>query len=341
MTRRSWPRFPDAAMMARRQQIRVCLLMRAARMRELQIGLIVATGFVMTGCGSDSAPPSPAPVPQPTVSETTSTPSLEPTAGADNPSEFAPIQLGGSTGTDNGTSATATATAESAPSQGVLDAMMPLQIMLGTWRGVTQNQVGDFNAIDQPSWIWDFQTDRNQPAMVMTSDGSPYLRSARLTYLTEDGEYQLSTIDPDGKERTLRGKFSAEPREEQGDDRKLHRTYKLELTEVDPEDPRDAWQVVFNQQDNNRYLVELSRKRGSRFARFDTIATQREGTSFALSDEDYGEKTCIISQGLGTIQVSYQGKSYWVCCTGCKAAFEEDPESWIAEFEAKQKKSEP
>lgn len=54
-----------------------------------------------------------------------------------------------------------------------------------------------------------------------------------------------------------------------------------------------------------------------------------------MNDEDYGEKECIISGGLGTIQVSYQGKSYWVCCTGCKAAFEEDPESWIAEYNAK------
>ena len=51
---------------------------------------------------------------------------------------------------------------------------------------------------------------------------------------------------------------------------------------------------------------------------------------FALSDTDYGEKTCIISQGLGTIAVSYQGKTYWVCCSGCKAAFEDDPQRWIA-----------
>lgn len=46
----------------------------------------------------------------------------------------------------------------------------------------------------------------------------------------------------------------------------------------------------------------------------------------------------MISQGLGTTQVSYKGKSYWVCCSGCKAAFEEDPEKWIAKFEAMQTK---
>ena len=95
--------------------------------------------------------------------------------------------------------------------------------------------------------------------------------------------------------------------------------------------------AIFNQQRNDRYLMELYKKRGANFARFETVATQREGTSFALSDDDYGERKCVISGGLGTIQVSYQGKSYWVCCTGCQAAFDEDPATWIAEFEAKQK----
>ena len=91
-----------------------------------------------------------------------------------------------------------------------------------------------------------------------------------------------------------------------------------------------------NQQDNNRYLLELSRLRGKNFVRFDTAASQREGTSFAVNDSDFKEKTCVISQGLGTIQVSHKGKSYWVCCSGCKAAFEEDPDKWIAKFEAMQ-----
>ncbi|MBC8117186.1 MAG: YHS domain-containing protein [Candidatus Saccharimonas sp.] len=48
----------------------------------------------------------------------------------------------------------------------------------------------------------------------------------------------------------------------------------------------------------------------------------------------------MISQGLGTISVSYKGKSYWVCCSGCKAAFDDEPEKWIAKFEAMQKKKE-
>jgi hypothetical protein len=166
--------------------------------------------------------------------------------------------------------------------------------------------------------------------MVVTSDASPYFHEMRLTYLTADDNYRLQVTGRDGRSRVLAGTFSQPVEEFQGDDKRMHRRYKLQLTETNPEDQKDAWQIVLNQQENNRYLVELSRLRGSRYVRFDTIANQRQGTSFALSDEDYGEKACIITGGLGTSTVSYQGKTYWVCCSGCRAAFEDDPAKWIA-----------
>jgi hypothetical protein len=253
------------------------------------------------------------------------------------PPEIPSISIGGSSAGSSGPDA------DQAPQKStedqrreLLGAMQPLQVMLGQWRGTTQRAVGDFNAVDAPEWIWDFQTDRDQPAMVMTSEASPYIRQARLTYLTDRELFQLTVTDPEGETRTYEGDFSEPAEDFQGDDEKMHVKYKLELTQVDADSPRDQWQIVFNQQENNRYLVELSQRRGSRFTRFDTIATQREGTSFARSDIDFGEKECIISGGLGTIQVSHEGKTYWVCCTGCKAAFEEDPATWIAEYQKKQ-----
>jgi hypothetical protein len=219
----------------------------------------------------------------------------------------------------------------------LLAAMMPLQVMLGQWHGTTQKEQGEFKALDQSTWVWDFQTERNQPAMVMKSEASPYIRLARLTYLIDRQIYQLKLTNPEGETRVLEGTFIAPAEEFQGDDQKMHVKYKLELTQVAPEGQRDALQMVFNQQENNRFLIELAKKRGSRFLRFDTIATQREGTSFAKSDAGVGNRECIISGGLGVMQVSYNGKSYWVCCSGCKAAFEEDPASWIADYERKHK----
>ncbi len=213
----------------------------------------------------------------------------------------------------------------------VMAALKPVRVLVGAWHGVTQSG----REYEELNWVWDRLTDTSRPALVMSTDKNKHYKSARLTYLVDDEQFQLTIEDKEGRRRELKGTFSQEP-EDVIEDNKPQRTYKLQVTEVG--DAKDRWQVVVNQQENNRYLLELSKARGTTFARFDTVSSQREGTSFALNDSDFKEKTCIISQGLGTIQVSHKGKSYWVCCTGCKAAFDEDPEKWITKFEATQTK---
>lgn len=246
-----------------------------------------------------------------------------------------PITLGGASAPET------SATKPSAPSAGataaeavaIRTALKPLQVVVGEWRGNTFRD----NAVHEAGWAWDLKTDPAHPALVMTAGKNPFFKEARLTYRPSDEKYVLTLAEPDGPARRLEGVFTEPPRSVAGDDgRTLQRTYKLELEQVEPADG-EQWRAVLNQQENNRFLMELSRRRGAApFRKFDTVSEQRQGTSFALSDEGYGEKTCVISGGLGTISVAYKGKTYYVCCSGCKAAFEDEPEKWIAEYEKKQ-----
>lgn len=214
----------------------------------------------------------------------------------------------------------------------IMSKLKPLQVLLGTWRGTTRMEYEGMKAVDGHEWLWDLQTNPEEPALKMTSDKSPYARTARLTWNPDDRMFLLTVTGPDGSERRFSGDFSDPVHEIVGPDDKLHRVFRLQLSQTTQESER--WQYSIVQQENNRYLLEIDKRRGTaEFRRYDVVSTQREGTSFALSDSDYGEKTCIISQGLGTIAVSFQGKSYWVCCTGCKAAFDEDPATWIARAE--------
>ena len=216
-------------------------------------------------------------------------------------------------------------------------ALKPLQILIGNWNGTSRKA-----SIDQPNWAWDLKTDPKQPSLRIKSEKGQYIRDGRLTFHPATQQYELTATDGEGKKRVFQGKFSQEVQDVPGDDNKMQRTYKLELTEPQPDSEGEQWRVVINQQENNRYIMELDRKRGtSAFLRVDTINTQREGTSFALSDTDYGDKTCVVSQGLGTTSVTYKGKTYWVCCSGCKAAFDDEPEKWIARFEAMSKDKMP
>ncbi|MEQ9410121.1 MAG: hypothetical protein RIK87_20470 [Fuerstiella sp.] len=218
--------------------------------------------------------------------------------------------------------------------QAVMEKLKPLQVILGQWRGTTRREFEGFKAVDSHEWIWDLRSNPQQPALSVTSDKSPYIRTAKLTWYPKLQQFGMQATDSDGVTRQYAGDFTDPVHEVVGSDDKLHRVFRLELTQT-PESAEtvggDVWQIALAQQENSRYLLEVAKRRGSAdFRRHDTVSTQREGTSFAISDSDYGEKTCIISQGLGTISVSFKGRTYWVCCSGCKAAFEEDPEQWIA-----------
>ncbi len=217
----------------------------------------------------------------------------------------------------------------------VLAAMKPLQALLGLWEGKTRKPIEGFSAVDAPRWVWDFQTHPEQPALVVQTKGNPYLTEGRMTFLVDEQKYRFESKDKEGDERVYEGTFIEQPRQEDVDgDTIPDQIYKLQLTQIVDESTNTIWQLVFNQQENNRYLMELYRKRGSAdFARFDTVANQRENTSIAKSEDDYGERTCVITQGLGTAKVSHDGKTYWVCCSGCKAEFEAEPAKWIARFE--------
>lgn len=292
---------------------------------------VLALGTLFLGCGKPAAE---TPGAQTAAAPAISTPTESAVTTTDPHSaepkrKRGPVQLGGSSATTE-TAATAT---NDQQAESILSAMQPLQVLLGKWNGTSRKA-----QIDQPEWVWDFQTDRNQPALLITSDKGAYIREGRLTYLPASQQYRMRFKMPEGEERTVVGTFSEPVQDVAGDDKKLQRTYKLLLAEATPNADGEQWQVALQQLENNRYLIELDRRRGSgSFQRVDTIHSQREGTSFALSDTDYGGRTCIISQGLGTMTVSYKGQSYYVCCTGCKAAFEEDPERWIAKWEAKKK----
>ncbi|MSR57302.1 MAG: hypothetical protein EXS05_06490 [Planctomycetaceae bacterium] len=247
---------------------------------------------------------------------------------------FQPIELGHS---GAGPSSGSGTTSDEQQEQSIIASLQPFQILLGQWKWVTQKKIGDFPKTgDDLEWVWDFQSDKQHPALTAHSDEHPYLHQTWLTYLPVENLFQFTTEDPKGARRVLQGTWAegGEPADE-SDGKTLQRTYKLHLTQIDPTDG-DQWAVTFKQLDNNQYLVEYKKSPGKKkpFGQFDIVRQQRVGTSFALADSDNPGPKCIISGGLGTMSVTYQGKSYPVCCTGCQAAFNDDPERWLAKLAA-------
>lgn len=297
--------------------------------------LMVSCLFIGCSDGPDSEPDSGSTV-DATEAATTAESSEETETETEQTSQptYRPIQLGGSSQTptaDSTTESESAAATEAPKFEDVVAALKPVQIVLGKWQGLIKNAARS----ELHDWVWDLKTDPVFPALVLNVPDGEFFTNARLTYDPRIGKFLMTTIDEEDVKRTFTGEFIAEPKDVPSEDGKTtERTFQLELTE-DPDSGRATrFQYVFKQQHNNRYLVDVNRARGrAKFRQFDVIGSQRDGVSFAKADDDYGDKTCIISGGLGTSTVSYKGKTYYVCCSGCKAAFEDEPERWIARLE--------
>jgi hypothetical protein len=95
--------------------------------------------------------------------------------------------------------------------------------------------------------------------------------------------------------------------------------------------------LVFTFLHSNRFLYRYETKAADKAlpARHWQVGATKEGEAFAAGD---GRPECVVSGGLGTIAVSYQGKTYYVCCSGCRSEFAESPAKYVEEYEAKKAK---
>ena len=87
-----------------------------------------------------------------------------------------------------------------------------------------------------------------------------------------------------------------------------------------------------------RFVLLLESRRGSRFRRQVEIGYTRAGER--LAKVGVSGPQCIVTGGRGTIAVRHDGRTYYVCCSGCRQAFERHPEKIIADAKARAAQSE-
>jgi len=191
--------------------------------------------------------------------------------------------------------------------------------LIGEWRGVGMpkrgSRVGAW--FESAEWIWDFA--EKTPALRYDVEKGQLLESARLTWNPKEERFELKATLPDRSNREYAGR--------------LDEAGKLIL-----ESPADgegvSHRITVTRLNEKRTLVLHETRTGQGlYRRVAEVGYTREGTSLASAGA--GELECIVTGGKGTIKVSYKGKTYYVCCTGCQQAFEDDPDGTIAAFEKK------
>jgi YHS domain-containing protein len=191
--------------------------------------------------------------------------------------------------------------------------------LVGDWRGTGQvkRNTSKGSWTERSSWAWKL-TNETAALEFKAKDGK-YLKSALLRPGKKPGEFSFDAMLADDTKRSFFGKSGKDD--------------VLTLTANGESD--GLHRVTITPLHGTRVLLLLESKDDSGgYQRLGEVGYTREGIAFAAG-ESY--PLCIVTEGRGTISVIHKGKTYYVCCSGCKDLFNENPEAIIAEAEAKAK----
>ncbi len=207
------------------------------------------------------------------------------------------------------------------------EALRAFNDLIGSWRATGTPEGTREEKQRRGFWTegmtWEWQFKGADAWLALAFDKGKHFGRGELRYLPDKGLYQLTLVTT--AKQTL--KFTGPLKD---------RTLTLERVD---EGKGETQRLVFQLLHSNRfvYRYEVKGKDRALFSRQYQVGATKEGEPFAGSGDAQPE--CIVSGGLGTMKVSYQGKDYYVCCGGCRTAFKEEPEKYIKEYEAKRKKA--
>jgi len=200
-----------------------------------------------------------------------------------------------------------------------LKSLQKFNSLIGGWRGVGMpRRFSNKDAWSENSnWKWNFQN--KQPTLEFNVSKGKHISSGTLTYDKSESLYHLKAKFTKGQTRQFTG----------------HLKKNVLILESQPDKQDMVFRLSIKLLNPKRTIVLLESRRASQsfFSRIAEIGYTREGTK--LAEVGAGEPECIVTGGLGTISVSFKGKKYYVCCSGCKQAFEDDPQTIIAQYKQK------
>lgn len=216
----------------------------------------------------------------------------------------------------------ADAESKSPPKAALIEALRDFNGVIGSWRGIGQVKRGSTQGAwqEKADLIWELKP-KSTGIRFNVDDGKEW-KTAILTYDEAGKQFTLTANLPDDTSRKYQGKFEDK---------------RLVLEGAD--DNKDVHRLTLTMLNENRMLVLFERRpeQQSFFTRVGEVAYQRQGTKIAAVGG--GGPICVVTGGAGTIAVMHKGKTYYVCCTGCRDAFNDDPEGILASYEKKKAES--
>lgn len=218
---------------------------------------------------------------------------------------------------------------DDAERQKVIQALSGFSSFVGEWRGVAQPKRGSSAGAwsEKCKVAWQFA--EGGSGLVFRLDPGQQFRT--LTLMVRDSGDTSAKQQILIAEDSAGQKFELSPEESTNDQTKS-------------DDVSGVWSFATNSsQDAQRRctiraiseirMTLLFEERASSTAswkRLSEIGLTRAGEKLAKGNT--GGPQCIVTGGLGTIRVEHDGKAYYVCCEGCKQAFDADPAGTIQDY---------
>jgi len=207
-------------------------------------------------------------------------------------------------------------------------ALAPFEYLIGRWKGQgipKDNPAKQFRGwTETHSWAWIFA--KGKPAgLAVTIEGGKLLATGKLTYDPARQQYRLEAIEPKPLEGRIRFEGSLD---ESG------KILVLERMGVTGKSAKDSGKLRLSLRPNAnfiRYTMTEDRQEPGAFeySRMIEVGLTKEGESFAAGSTTTERPKCIVTGGAAALTLTYQGRTYPICCTGCRDEFNDNPEKYV------------
>ena len=199
------------------------------------------------------------------------------------------------------------------------EALKALNEFVGQWKGTGENKSGKSEIWKESAeWSWDLKG--AEPALKLKVTGGKQITDGTLKYLPDKKKYELTAKDADKKDQVFTGEIKAK---------------KLVLTREDAE-TKDKYTIEMStNNDGARFVYNVAvQKKGVGIARrLVEVGLSKEGVSLAGGKKN----ECIVTGGWARWPCRIAGKTYYVCCCGCRDEFNANPKKYVEEYEKSKK----
>jgi YHS domain-containing protein len=202
-------------------------------------------------------------------------------------------------------------------------ALKPFGDLIGVWIGTGQPS-GTLQEKQKGFWTekmtWEWQFKDKDAWFKVDFDKSKHFSSGEMRYVPEKDHFTLVLTTVKKEKITYVGNLETRD--------------KTKILTLDRDADKESQRLVFTFLHDNyiRYRFEAKPEGKALFSTKWSVGAKRDGVEFAGGS---GKPECVVSGGTASTAVTYMGKTYYVCCSGCRDEFNASPAKYVKEYEEK------